>query len=244
MRTKIFIFFFASYGYLLGLHLFKENRAEAAENYKRLSAATVMDREMVSYASKLDSIVEASRQRMQDCRPQVASQSFEQQVRCDDVLLETICDFNESISYKDARRLAALIERKADFYNVDPYLVAALVSQESAFCQEAISPVGALGLGQLMPETAADLGVDPMDSSENLDGCVRYLAQNLDAWAYTNDPIGLALASYNAGPGAVAMYGGVPPYEETQNYVSIIKYRYDQIRSRSVSFGGSSHSYG
>ncbi len=243
MRTKIFIFFFASYGYLLGLHLFKENRADAAENYQRLSAAAVMDREMVSYASKLDSIVEASRDRMQDCRP-AATEPIEKQVRYDHVLFETICDYNESIDYKDARRLAALIERKADFYNVDPYLVAALVSQESAFSQDAISPVGALGLGQLMPETAADLGVDPTDSSQNLDGCVRYLAQNLDAWAYTNDPIGLALASYNAGPGAVAMYGGVPPYEETENYVYIIKYRYDQIRSRSVSSGSKSHSYG
>jgi soluble lytic murein transglycosylase-like protein len=85
-----------------------------------------------------------------------------------------------------------------------------------------------------MPYTAADLGVDPNDPAENLDGCVRYLAQNLDAWAHTDDPIALALASYNAGPGAVSSYGGIPPYEETQHYVAIITSRYQWLLNENL----------
>lgn len=150
---------------------------------------------------------------------------------CDPLLAETIGDFNAHLSLEATERLARQIEGTANMYGVDPYLVTALVSQESAFSQNAVSPVGALGLGQLMPETAADLGVNPHDPEQNLDGCVRYLAQNLEQWSSTEDPVALALASYNAGPGAVQRYGGVPPYEETQHYVAVIKYRYDLLRS-------------
>lgn len=149
----------------------------------------------------------------------------------DPVIVTTILEFNGDISVQAADRLGQMIETTADEYGVDPYLVTALVSQESAFYQSAMSPVGAMGLGQLMPETAAELGVNPKSSRENLDGCVRYLAQNLDAWSGSEDPIALALASYNAGAGNVEHYGGVPPFEETQNYVAIIKARYNVLRN-------------
>ena len=95
-------------------------------------------------------------------------------------------------------------------------LYRANIEVESAYRQDAISSAGAIGLGQLMPATARDLGVDPRDPLQNLDGSARYLAMMLETFG---DPH-LALAAYNAGPDAVRQYGGVPPYRETQNHVA------------------------
>jgi len=115
----------------------------------------------------------------------------------------------------DYRALAAQI---AEQEGVDPSLFTRLVQQESAFRPDARSPVGAMGLAQLMPGTARDLGVDPNDPVQNLTGGARYLRQQMDKF---KDPR-LALAAYNAGPGNVQKYGGVPPFKETQNYVAKI----------------------
>jgi len=115
----------------------------------------------------------------------------------------------------DYRALAAQI---AEQEGVDPSLFTRLVQQESAFRPDAKSPVGAMGLAQLMPGTARDLGVDPNDPVQNLTGGARYLRQQMDKF---KDPR-LALAAYNAGPGNVQKYGGVPPFKETQNYVAKI----------------------
>lgn len=101
---------------------------------------------------------------------------------------------------------------------VDPDLFTRLVQAESAFNPQARSPVGAIGLAQLMPGTAAELGVDPNDPEQNLRGGARYLKQQLDTFGSPE----LALAAYNAGPGNVRKYGGVPPFEETQNYLAKI----------------------
>lgn len=95
-------------------------------------------------------------------------------------------------------------------------LYRANIEVESAYRQDAISSAGAIGLGQLMPATARDLGVDPRDPLQNLDGSARYLAMMLETFS---DPR-LALAAYNAGPDAVRQYGGIPPYRETQNHVA------------------------
>ena len=86
---------------------------------------------------------------------------------------------------------------------------------ESAYNVSARSHVGAIGLGQLMPGTAEDLGVDPFDWRANLDGSARYLVAQLETFGDAR----LALAAYNAGPDAVRQYGGIPPYRETQNHV-------------------------
>ena len=103
-------------------------------------------------------------------------------------------------------------------------LYRANIEVESAYRQDAISSAGAIGLGQLMPATARDLGVDPRDPQQNLDGSARYLAMMLESFG---DPH-LALAAYNAGPHRVVEYSGVPPFTETRDYIA----RIHQIRSR------------
>lgn len=101
---------------------------------------------------------------------------------------------------------------------VDPDLFLRLIQAESGFNPDAVSPAGAIGMGQLMPGTAEGLGVDPYDAEDNLRGSARYLRQQLDTFGDTR----LALAAYNAGLGNVRKYGGVPPFKETQNYVAKI----------------------
>jgi soluble lytic murein transglycosylase-like protein len=101
---------------------------------------------------------------------------------------------------------------------VDPDLFVRLIEVESNFNPDAVSSAGALGLAQLMPGTAADLGVDPLDPEENLRGGARYLKMMQDEFGDTR----IALQGYNAGPGNVRKYGGNVPFRETQNYVSKI----------------------
>ena len=101
-------------------------------------------------------------------------------------------------------------------------LFEAMIQRESAFDPIAVSPKGARGLGQLMPGTAADLGVaDPFDPIANLNGSARYLVEQLDHFGSAE----LALAAYNAGPSAVAKHGGIPPFAETRAYVDWITKR-------------------
>jgi soluble lytic murein transglycosylase-like protein len=113
---------------------------------------------------------------------------------------------------------APLIEQAAARYGLDPALLSGLIQQESGFDPSARSGAGALGLTQLMPSTAASLGVaEPLDPAQSIEGGARYLSQLLHQFAGNTAD---ALAAYNAGPGAVEQYGGVPPYSETQQYVT------------------------
>lgn len=121
------------------------------------------------------------------------------------------------------------IEVAAREFGVDPALVRAVIHAESAFNAAALSPAGAQGLMQLMPATADELGVrNAMAAPENIRGGVLYLSKMLQKF---NGDISLATAAYNAGPGAVGRYGGIPPYEETKAYVKrvgILHERYAQ----------------
>ena len=119
-----------------------------------------------------------------------------------------------------------LARATAERYGLDPDLVLAVVAVESNFEPRAVSKKGAQGLMQLMPATAGDLGVtDALDPATNLDGGARYLQALLRL--YRGD-LRKALAAYNAGPGAVARHGGVPPYRETQEYVRRVMKQYGQ----------------
>jgi len=113
------------------------------------------------------------------------------------------------------RRLA---ENAARRHGVPVDLFLRLVEQESAWNAGAVSAKGALGLAQLMPATAVSLAVDPLDPADNLDGGARYLREQFEAFGSWP----LALAAYNAGPGAVQTHGGIPPFPETTNYVQVI----------------------
>ena len=115
------------------------------------------------------------------------------------------------------QNLSSLIDAAARKYNVDPKLVSAVAEVESGGDQDAASSAGAVGVMQLMPDTAAALGVNPYDKKSNIEGGAKYLRQMLDAF---DGDVRRAVAAYNAGPQAVKDYGGVPPYQETQNYVN------------------------
>ena len=125
---------------------------------------------------------------------------------------------------KSKEAILGYIKDASEKYGVEEKLIQAVVKQESGYNPDAISHVGAQGLMQLMPATAKDLGVkDAFNPKENIDGGVKYLRKMLDK--YHGNKI-LALAAYNAGPGAVDKYDGVPPYKETQNYVKSILAQY------------------
>lgn len=115
-----------------------------------------------------------------------------------------------------ATSMDAIFEEAAACYDISPRLLRAVAKAESNFNPKAVSGAGAMGVMQLMPGTARSLGVsDPYDARQNIMGGAKYLKQNLDRFG----DVSLALAAYNAGPGSVQKYGGVPPYKETQNYV-------------------------
>ena len=123
----------------------------------------------------------------------------------------------------------ALIVRAARQHGVDPDLMRALIHWESGYDPRAVSSAGAMGLGQLMPATASQLGVtDPFDPEQNVDGATRLMAQLL---ARYDGRVDLALAGYNAGAGAVDRYGGIPPFAETQKHVQSVRALYEAYRA-------------
>jgi soluble lytic murein transglycosylase-like protein len=139
---------------------------------------------------------------------------------------EKIREFNKRLSDEGAQQIAYHILEKSERHGIDPRLTMALVARESRFNPRAVSPKGAMGLGQLMPGTAAGLGVrNAFDVESNLDGTVRYLAAQLERFGR----LSLALAAYNAGPGAVRRYNGIPPYRETRNYVRLVWETYAEL---------------
>lgn len=139
---------------------------------------------------------------------------------------------NPKLPEWQSRKYAASVLANAERTHVDPRFIMAIVTVESAWRSNAVSRVGARGLGQLMPHTARDLKVNAWDASENLRGTANYLKSLLDRFRGQGNSIVKAIAGYNAGPNAVKEFGGIPPYAETQHYVKKVLRVYEQLDAR------------
>ena len=139
----------------------------------------------------------------------------------------------------DGGEYDSVIEQASERYGIDPAVLHGLIQQESGFDPSAQSSAGASGLTQLMPGTASSMGVaNPLNPTESIEGGARYLSRLMSQFGGNTED---ALAAYNAGPGAVQQYGGIPPYAETQSYVSkVLGYAeaYRQTHPASISAGG------
>jgi len=142
--------------------------------------------------------------------------------------------YNPSLETQQLETVVTALLHYAHHYRLDPRLVTALVACESGFRPEAVSTAGARGLGQLMPGTARDEGVNPDLITSNIHGACRVLRRHLDRYAHRSDQgqLELALAAYNAGPGAVERYQGIPPYPETVSYVTRVLAEYRSLCGR------------
>ena len=137
---------------------------------------------------------------------------------------------NSELSYSEAKVISDGITYYSAMYGVDPLLMTALIQTESNFNQNSISSAGAIGIGQIMPDTAISLGVNPYDMMQNIQGACSYISTALKNFGSWPSPTEAALAAYNAGGNAVIKYGGIPPYSETQAYVAKIKNRYKLLQ--------------
>lgn len=159
------------------------------------------------------------------------SQYSKQQV--EEMYLKVVYYYNPKLSRNDAVRIvrSILYYSAPQMFGVDPRLVVAVIAVESRFQPNALSPKGAIGLGQLMPGTARQMGIkNPRNIEQNIYGTVRYLREQYNRWAKEKTPLDYALASYNAGPEAVKKHSGIPPYRETINYVKKVKQLYKFFR--------------
>lgn len=136
---------------------------------------------------------------------------------------------NPRIRTADALHLASVAVRAAGANDLDARFFCATLLQESAFDPRALSSAGAVGIAQFELSTAEGIGVDAFDPYSSIEGAARLLSSYVRAYASERDPYALALAAYNAGPGAVAHYRGVPPYAETREYIGDIFERWSRI---------------
>ena len=141
---------------------------------------------------------------------------------------------NPRIGAVDALLLGTDVLAAARAHELDPPFLAATLLQESAFDPNAVSSAGAVGIAQFTAPTALEYGVDPWEPRSAIGGAARVLSAYVDAYRARNDDdaYALALAAYDAGPGAVAKYGGVPPYAETRDYIVDVRDRWSRIVGR------------
>lgn len=142
----------------------------------------------------------------------------------------TVLHTNPRIAPIDALRLSDAAVSAAQRHGLPPEFLAATLLQESAFDPQAMSSAGAVGIAQFEPSTAEGIGIDPFDPYDSIEGAAQLLSGYVRAYAgrFPN-PYAAALAAYNAGPGAVEHYGGIPPYAETREYINDIVDRWAKI---------------
>jgi soluble lytic murein transglycosylase-like protein len=140
--------------------------------------------------------------------------------------------YNPQMPEWQSKDLAQQLLLTAQRYKIDTNMLAAIVTVESSWHTHALSYAGAIGLGQLMPGTAATLGVNPHDPAQNLQGAAIYLRTLLQKFGNNPHRYELVFAAYNAGPKAVAEYGGIPPYGETQHYVLKVLRAWHQLQAQ------------
>lgn len=148
------------------------------------------------------------------------------------VYASVLREYNPQLPDWKSKDLARHLLVTAQRWNIAPNMLAAIVSVESSWHTSAVSYAGAIGLGQLMPGTAAKLGVNPHDPAQNLSGAARYLSGLLERFGSNPHRYELAFAAYNAGPKAVEEFGGIPPYGETQHYVLKVLRAWHHLNSR------------
>ncbi|MEP0813530.1 MAG: lytic transglycosylase domain-containing protein [bacterium] len=197
--------------------VFKEKyKAIAADSHSSSEGMPIIPDELSQFQSKLP--------RMSELDSKLKAWPME------DAYVKAILKFNNKLSDKTALLIARAVLSFSHDAGVDPRLVMALIAVESNFKVGATSPKGAMGLGQLMPATAKSFGIrDPYEPVQNIWVCVRYLEREFYRYRNRSNSLDLVLAAYNAGPGAVAKYGGVPPYKETVRYVSKVKSLYKSL---------------
>ena len=135
---------------------------------------------------------------------------------------------NTKLSTKDAESIYETVMYFSNKYKVSSDLIFAIIDQESNYNHKDSSSAGAIGLMQIIPATANYLKINPYNSTQNIEGGVRYFKEMLNKYQKTS----LALAAYNAGPGAVVQYNGVPPYSETQHYVKTVVSTYTSLKNQ------------
>jgi soluble lytic murein transglycosylase-like protein len=136
-----------------------------------------------------------------------------------------------------------VVHAAARMHNVAPGIIKSVIAAESGFDQAALSPVGAVGLMQLMPETASDLHCNPSVAEENIQGGTQYLAWLMERYQNKRDGVRWAIAAYNAGPGTVEKYRGIPPFKETRAYVTRVLRYYKKYRDCNRSSNALRHAH-
>lgn len=140
--------------------------------------------------------------------------------------------YNPELPDWQSEDLARHLLATASKWKIDTNMLAAIVTVESSWHTHALSSAGAIGLGQLMPGTAATLGVDPHNPAQNLAGAAKYLRGLLETFGSNPHRYELTFAAYNAGPKAVERFGGIPPYYETQRYVLKVLHAWNELNHR------------